>query len=71
MKTNNPFDKKLEAWKGRIPADVLEAATFATDTLELSWASAQSIFEKSATPEHALAIYDRIVARIQSIIPNV
>ena len=71
MKTNNPFDKKLEAWKGRIPEDVLEAATFATDTLELSWATAQSILKRTPTPEHALAIYDRIVARIQSKIPNV
>ena len=71
MKRDNPFDKKLEVWKSRIPEEVLEAATFVNDTLELSLASAQSVFEKDATHEHALAIYDRIAARIQSKIPTV
>jgi hypothetical protein len=65
MRADNPFDKKLKAWEGRIPNDVLDAAVFTTDTLELAWTSAQSVFEKNATPEHALAIYDRIVAQIR------
>lgn len=71
MRYDNPFDKKLEVWKGRIPKDTLDAAVFVNDTLVLAWASAQSVFEKSATPEHALAIYDRIVARTKSEIPDV
>ncbi|MHB2026497.1 MAG: hypothetical protein ACYCPQ_07655 [Elusimicrobiota bacterium] len=64
MKMNDdPFDKKLDLWQGRIPREIHDSAVFVNDTLKLCWASAQSVFEKNATPEHALAIYDRIVAR--------
>ena len=67
MKTDNPLDKKLELWasRGRTPAKVHDAVVFASDTLELSWAAAQAIFEDRATPEAALAIYDRVRARIE------
>ncbi len=64
MKADNPFDKKLEIWKNRIPQQVRDASVFVTDTLDLSWAAAQSIFEDKATPEIALAIYDRLVDRM-------
>jgi len=66
MKADNPFDKKLETWAraGRVPTDVHEAAVFVNDTMELCWASAQSVFEDKATPETALAIFDRVCARI-------
>ena len=60
---NNPFDKKLELWKG-LPTEVRDAATFVTDTLDLSWAAAQAVFGDRATPEAALGIYDRIVDRM-------
>lgn len=64
MKTDNPFDKKLDVWGDRVPDDVRTAATFVNDTLELCWASAQAIFEDKATPEAALAIFDRVCARL-------
>jgi hypothetical protein len=64
MKTDNPFDKKLEIWGDRVPADVSEAAVFVTDTLDLCWASAQAVFEDKATPEIAFSIYDRIMQKM-------
>jgi hypothetical protein len=64
MKAENPLDKKLEVWADRTPEDVREAAIFVTDTLDLCWASAQTVFEHKATPELTLAIYDRIRARM-------
>ena len=64
MKTDNPFDRKLEVWGSHMPSDVCDAAVFVTDTLDLCWASARSVFGDNATPEHALAIYDRLVAQI-------
>lgn len=64
MRTDNPFDRKLDAWSREIPPGVRDAAVFVTDTLDLSWASVQAVFEDQATPELALAIYDRIEKRI-------
>jgi hypothetical protein len=64
MKMENPFDQKLEIWKHQIPRDVTDAAIFVTDTLDVCWASAQSVFEERATPDIALAIYDRLVKRM-------
>ena len=60
----NPFDQKLKLWKQQIPRDVTDAAIFVTDTLDVCWASAQSVFEERATPDIALAIYDRLVKRM-------
>jgi hypothetical protein len=64
MKTDNPFDKKLREWDKDVPGDIRDAAVYVTDTLELSWSAAQAVFEEKATPELALAIYDRITAKI-------
>ena len=64
MKTDNPFDKRLDIWGDRVPTDVRTASTFVNDTLELCWASAKSIFEDKATPEAALAIFFRVYARM-------
>ncbi len=58
MKTDNPFDKKLEIQKGSIPSSMLDAAVYVTDTLDLAWASAQAVFEEQAKPEHALKILE-------------
>jgi len=66
MKTENPFDKKLDIWGSRVSEDLRAAATFVTDTLELCWASAQAVFEDKATPETALAIFDRVTERMAS-----
>ena len=65
MKADNPFDKKLEVWGARTPAAVRDAAVFVTDTLELCWSAAQAVFEEKASPEAALAIYDRVRARME------
>jgi uncharacterized protein YjaG (DUF416 family) len=66
---DNPFDKKLEILKGQIPDNVRNAAVFVVDTLDLCMAAARSLFENRATPEHALEIYDRIVARMATSTP--
>lgn len=63
MQAVNPFDQHLEVNK-RIPADVRDASRLVTDTMDLAWKAAQAVFEDAATPEIALAIYDRIVSRL-------
>jgi hypothetical protein len=54
MKTNNPFDRALEV--RRVPEPFLGAAVDVTDTLDLAWASAQSVFGELAAPQQAIAI---------------
>jgi hypothetical protein len=58
VKTDNPFDKKLEIWGSNVPTSMREAAVYVTDTLDLAWAAAQSVFEDQAKPEHALKILE-------------
>jgi len=65
MKTENPFDKHLAVNKG-MPEDLRAAAVFVTDTLDVAWMSARAVFESKASPEVALAIYDRFVAQMQA-----
>ncbi len=43
---------------------VRESAVFVTDNLDLCWVAAKSIFGETATPEHALSIYDRLNERL-------
>jgi len=67
MKTDNPFDKKIELYKTLVlnkPERLIDSAIFVTDTLELCLASAQAVFEEEATPKLALEIYDRVVERM-------
>ena len=66
MDAKNEFDKKLETWKERIPEEVAEASIFVNDTLDLCLSSAKTVFGDNVAPEVALAIYDRIVARIKN-----
>ncbi|MGL5874205.1 MAG: hypothetical protein ACRC2R_17860 [Xenococcaceae cyanobacterium] len=61
----NPFDKKLDLHKNDIPWNVRDELVWVHDTLDLCWASAKTIFGENVTPEIALAIYDRVVSRIQ------
>lgn len=63
MKEKNPFDLKLKCVK--YPTAIHDAAVYVTDTLDLCWAAAQAVFEDKATPESALAIFDRMKSRIQ------
>lgn len=62
MKVNNPFDRKIELHKG-MPSFNRDAAVELTDTLDLCWAAAQAVFEKKATPEHALALLPMFMER--------
>jgi len=64
MKADNPFDKMFGDQQQRIPEDVKEGLVFVVDTMDLCFAGACSVFEKKATPAHALAIYDRVVERM-------
>lgn len=66
MKIDNPFDRKLEVQK-RMPDEIRTAAVTLTDTLDLCWAAAQAVFEKRATPEHALALLPLFMTRADGI----
>jgi hypothetical protein len=46
---------------------VRDSSVFVTDTLDLCWVAAKSIFGEKASPEHALAIYDRMTERLETI----
>ena len=53
------FDKKvqfIDAYGKNVPEKMIDSAIHVNDTLELAWASAQSVFGKAAKPEHAIAI---------------
>lgn len=63
MRAENPFDSHLAV--ADVPDAVVMASVFVTDTLDLSWKAAQAVFEDKASPELALAIFDRIVLRMQ------
>ena len=55
MKTDNPFDKKLEINRN-IPDSFRHALVNVADTLDFCEAIVQSVFEERATPEHAISI---------------
>ena len=61
MKANNSFEKKLTAWKGGVSEETADAAIYVTDALDLGWSAAQTIFGEDATPDIAIAIYDRMM----------
>jgi len=48
-------------------AELKDAAIFVNDTLELAWACAKNVFDEKVDPEIAVAIYDRIVDRLEMI----
>lgn len=62
MKSNNPFDRKIELNQSKLVFH-RDAAIELTDTLDLCWAAAQSIFGKKALPEHALTLLPLFMAR--------
>lgn len=64
MKVDNPLDRHLAINK-QIPEGLRDAVTEVADHLDLAWMTAQSVFEERATPELALAVFDRISARLQ------
>lgn len=64
MKIENPLDKHL-AINRQMPDDLRDAVTTLADRLDLAWMAAQSVFEDKATPELALAVYDRLLSELQ------
>jgi hypothetical protein len=62
MKVDNPFDRRLEA-QTKMPTSLRDAAIHITDTLDVAWAAAQAVFEKDATPEHALTLLPLFLER--------
>ena len=62
MKENNPFDRKIELQKG-MPDSIKDAAIELTETLDLCWATAASVFEDKAQPEHALTLLPMLIER--------
>lgn len=62
MKIDNPFDQALDR-KKYMPESMRTASTFVTDTLELAWLAAQSVFEQHARPEHAIALLPFFIER--------
>lgn len=61
MKIDNPFDAKLKVSTG-IHSATKDALIDVTDTLDFAWASARTIFEEAATPDHALKICEMMLA---------
>ena len=66
MKSKNPLDLHMERNK-KIPYKVREAVLDIADTLDIAWLATQAVFEDKATPEMALAVFDRIQFRISSL----
>jgi hypothetical protein len=64
MKIDNPFDKKLEVNRRSLSSSQIDALTEVTDTLDFAWVAARSVFEESATPEHALKICELMLIGI-------
>lgn len=62
MKLKNPFDLKIQV-ETNMPEHIRDAAIELTDTLDLCWAAAHAVFEKRATPEHAIALLPMFMAR--------
>lgn len=63
MKTDNPFDKRMKLYEGRLPPGVADSLAYVCDNLDWSQTIAQAVFEKQATPEHALEICKMLEAR--------
>jgi hypothetical protein len=60
------FEGKRDFRENKIYADVADSATFVVNTLELALTGAEWLFPEKATPELALAIYDRIVRHMDA-----
>jgi len=67
MDTNNSFDIKLESYKGKASDEMVEAATYVTDTLDLAWAAAQAVFNDQAKPEHALRLVELFFSEAKAL----
>lgn len=65
MSETDPFERRLKLRQPYTPREITDSAIWVHDTLELCWSSAQSIFKEQATPEIAIAILDKVMAKIE------
>lgn len=59
----NKLDDHLELNKARLPPGLKQSAEEIADQLDLALLIAQTVFKKDATPELAIQVYDRLIAR--------
>ncbi|WP_340120815.1 hypothetical protein [Methylobacter svalbardensis] len=65
MKTDDPFNKQFKILANKyknmphlISDEMLESCCVINDALDVAWATAQSVFEDQAKPDHALKILE-------------
>jgi hypothetical protein len=63
--TTTPFDRRITLLNGRAPSALIDAMVYVHDTVETAQMAARALFGDKATPEIALALYDRIAAEHQ------
>lgn len=61
MNKDNRFDRKVT--EPGVPEHIRDAAIELTDTLNLCWAAAETVFGAKAKPEHALNLLPIFMAR--------
>jgi hypothetical protein len=64
------MDQRIEdiARNMHAPRHMADATAYVHDTLKTAWVSARGLFGSHATPEHALAIFDRINDRRRQLL---
>lgn len=66
MTVENVFEQKLEAYKNHAPQEILDAAIYTRDTLDLCWAAAQSIFGSKASSSDAIEFYKLLLIKVKN-----
>lgn len=66
MERNSKIDQHLNAYRNEWPAHVHQAFVTVVDRLDTAWIAAQSIFKDQATPDAAIAIFDRVQVEIDA-----
>ena len=63
MDRDSAIDRHLTININKRPMFMHDAMVFAIDTLDTAWIATQSLFKDKATPEIAVQLYDRIIAK--------
>jgi|TARA_B100002003_G_C13985915_1_gene476604 hypothetical protein len=61
MRTDNPFDKKIELYGKNMPAGLQDAFISVNDNLDICKAIVSTVWEVEPTPEMTLEVYDRVM----------
>ena len=64
MEKDNAFDRYIEKNAAKMPAGLEQSANIVSANMDMAWLAAQAIFKDQATPEAAIAIYDRFIAQL-------